>query len=150
MTEIPRTPLVLALAGLLPFLWSAATVLSPGLADWGQGTLGARFIGPYAGLFYGTVILSFMSGVLWGFATKMIGSSASLGYVLSVLPALWVFFTTGGGAYNAGIMLLIGFTGILGLDWFFWRAGAAPGWWMRLRLMITAVVLLCLVIGLTQ
>ncbi|MGK7651558.1 DUF3429 domain-containing protein [Roseovarius sp. B08] len=150
MTEIPRTPLILALAGLLPFVWSAATVLSPGLSDWAQGTLGARFVGPYTGLFYGTVILSFMSGVLWGFATKMTGSSANLGYVLSVLPALWVFFTTGGGAHNAGVMLLIGFTGILGLDWYFWRAGAAPGWWMRLRLTITAMVLLCLVIGLTQ
>lgn len=150
MTDIPRIPLCLALAGLLPFVWSAATVLSPDLAGWTQTTLGARFIGPYVGLFYGAVILSFMSGVLWGFATKMTGPSATTGYVLSVLPALWVFFTHGGGAYSAGITLMIGFAGILALDWLFWRDGAAPHWWMRLRLMITAIVLLCLLVGLTQ
>ncbi len=28
------------------------------------------FIGAYVGLTYGTVILAFMSGVLWGFAAK--------------------------------------------------------------------------------
>ncbi len=150
MTEIPRTPLILALAGLLPFLWSAATVLFPDLAAWAQATLGGRFVGPYVGLFYGAVILSFMSGVLWGFATRMTGPSASTGYVLSVIPALWVFFTQGGGAYRAGIMLMLGFAGILVLDWLFWRDGAAPHWWMRLRLAITAVVLTCLLIGITQ
>lgn len=150
MIDIPRAPLLLGLAGLLPFIWSAATVLSPDLAQWTTRIIGSRFVGPYVGLFYGAVILSFMSGVLWGFATRMTGPSATTGYVLSVLPALWVFFTHGGGAYNAGVMLMIGFTGILALDWVFWRNGAAPHWWMRLRLGITAIVLLCLTIGLTQ
>lgn len=150
MNEIPRTPLILALAGLLPFLWSAATVLWPDLAIWTQRVVGPRFVGPYVGLFYGAVILSFMSVVLWGFATRMTGPSATTGYVLSVIPALWVFFTQGGGAYKAGIMLILGFAGILALDWLFWRDGVAPNWWMRLRLIVTAVVVLCLVIGLTQ
>ena len=147
---MPRTPLYLALAGLLPFVWSAATVLSPDLSNWTTRTVGARFVGPYVGLFYGAVILAFMSGVLWGFATQMTGPTSTTGYVLSVLPALWVFFTHGGGAYHAGIMLMIGFTGILGIDWMFWRNGATPHWWMRLRLMITAIALLCLAIGVTQ
>lgn len=150
MTAIPRTPLFLALAGVLPFVWSAATVLSPDLSDWTTKNVSPRFVGPYVGLFYGAVILSFMSGVLWGFATQMTGPSATTGYVLSVVPALWVFFTHGGGAYNAGLMLMIGFAGILAIDWLFWRNGAAPHWWMRLRLMITAIVLVCLLIGVTQ
>jgi hypothetical protein len=147
---IPRAPLLLGLAGTLPFVWSALTVLSPQLAEWTARLIGPRFAGPYVGLFYGAVILSFMSGVLWGFATKMTGPSATTGYVLSVVPALWVFFTHGGGAYRAGLMLMIGFAGILVLDWLFWRNGAAPEWWMRLRLMITAIVLVCLLIGVTQ
>ncbi|MDR9393320.1 DUF3429 domain-containing protein [Roseovarius sp. SYSU LYC5161] len=144
---IPRAPLLLGLAGVLPFIWGALTVLRPELADWTARTIGPRFAGPYVGLFYGAVILSFMSGVLWGFATRLPAGQAPLGYALSVVPALWVFFTTGGGETRAGIFLMIGFAGILGLDWLFWKMGVAPEWWMQLRLAITAAVLACLGIG---
>ena len=147
MTQIPRTPLLLGLAGLLPFLWSALTVVQPGLADWGARLLGSRFAGADVLLFYGAVLRSFMSGVLWGFATRLHGSRATTGYVLSVLPALWAFFTTGGGVASAGLSLIAGFTAILGLDWYFWRQGAAPDWWMQLRLLLTVVVITCLAIG---
>ncbi|MDA0961662.1 MAG: DUF3429 domain-containing protein, partial [Proteobacteria bacterium] len=61
MMRIPKAALVLGLAGLIPFLWGALTVLVPPLADWGTRSLGPRFVGPYAQLFYGSVILSFMS-----------------------------------------------------------------------------------------
>ena len=97
MTGIPRAALGLGLAGLIPFLWGALTVLRPDLAAWGTGALGPRFVGPYVQLFYGAVILSFMSGVLWGFATRATGRVAAAGYALSVIPALWAFFMTGGG-----------------------------------------------------
>lgn len=144
--SIPRAPLILGLAGTLPFIWSALTVLVPDLAELTINLVGPRFIGPYVGIFYGAVILSFMSGVLWGFATRMTGANATTGYVLSVIPALWVFFTTGGGSDRASVFLIIGFAGILAIDWLFWRDGAAPGWWMNLRLIITAIVLLCLTV----
>ncbi len=138
---------MLGLAGLIPFLWSALTVILPGLADWGAHMLGPRFAGAYVMLFYGAVILSFMSGVLWGFASRLTGRRARTGYVLSVLPALWAFFTTGGGVASSGLSLIAGFTAILGLDWFFWRQGAAPDWWIPLRLLLSAVVVTCLAIG---
>jgi hypothetical protein len=144
MTDIPRAPLLLGLAGLLPFLWGAATVLVPGLADWGVRAIGPRFAGPYVLLSYGTVILAFMSGVLWGFATKAEGQVAASGYALAVLPALWAFFFVGGGPVSAAMYLMFGFLGLLGLDWMFWRQGLAPAWWMRLRLGLTAVVVFCL------
>lgn len=99
------------------------------------------------GLHYGAIILGFMSGVLWGFSARLEPAQAASGYVLSVVPALWVFFTNGGGAEQAGILMMFGFAGILLLDWFFWKNAAAPDWWMRLRLMITAGVLICLAIG---
>ncbi|MFP4304705.1 MAG: DUF3429 family protein, partial [Rhodosalinus sp.] len=67
LSDVPRAPLLLGLAGLIPFVWGAATVLDPSLQAWGQRALGPRFVGPYVSLFYGAVILSFMSGVLWGF-----------------------------------------------------------------------------------
>ncbi|MFN3936156.1 MAG: DUF3429 domain-containing protein [Gemmobacter sp.] len=140
MRDIPRPALFLGLAGLVPFLWGAITMLHPPLGDWGRGALGPRFVGPYVGLFYGTVILSFMSGVLWGFATRLSGSAATLGYAASVVPALWAFFMVGGGPEGSALSLIAGFTLILGLDWAFWRAGLAPPWWLHLRVMLTAVV----------
>ena len=87
MTGIPRAPLWLGLAGLIPFIWGALTGLVDPLANWGAATFGGRFVGPYIQLFYGTVILSFMSGVLWGFATKTSGAKATAGYILAVIPA---------------------------------------------------------------
>ncbi len=147
MTPIPRAPLILGLAGVIPFVWGALTVLFPDLAVWTVQAIGPRFAGPYVMLFYGAVILSFMSGVLWGFATRLDGAQAATGYALSVIPALWAFFMTGGGPTGSGISLMAGFVGILGLDWLFWRHGAAPPWWMALRVLLTAVVVTCLAIG---
>lgn len=144
MNTVPRSALILGLAGLLPFLWGAATVLRPELALWGQMNLGGRFIGPYVQLFYGAIILAFMSGVLWGFATKATGQMATASYVLSVIPALWAFFMTGGGPTTAAVNLIVGFLGLLLLDWHFWRLGLAPPWWMHLRGLLTAIVILTL------
>ena len=144
MTQIPRAPLLLGLAGLIPFVWGAATVISDDLAALGLQFLGPRFIGPYVQLFYGSVILSFMSGVLWGFATKANGAQAATGYVLSVVPALWAFFMTGGGPTSAGMNLMFGFAGLLMLDFAFTRWGLTPPWWMSLRLLLTLIVLACL------
>jgi hypothetical protein len=144
---IPRAPLALGLAGLLPFLWGALTVLLPDLGLWTAQTIGPRFAGPYVMLFYGAVILSFMSGVLWGFATKATGTLATTGYALSVIPALWAFFMTGGGPVSAGMNLIFGFVGLLALDWHFAKAGLAPDWWLALRTLLTAVVIACLAVG---
>ena len=144
MMGIPRAPLVLGLAGLIPFIWGALTVLAPDLATWGAAALGSRFVGPYIQLFYGSVILAFMSGVLWGFATKTDGKQAATGYALSVLPALWAFFMTGSGPVSAGTNLIFGFLGLLLLDFAFSRWGLTPTWWMPLRILLTLIVVICL------
>ena len=141
---IPRAPLLLGLAGLIPFLWGALTLVSPDLAQWGMNTLGPRFIAPFVLLNYGVIILCFMSGVLWGFATRAEGSQAALGYTLSVIPALGAFFMVGGGAAQSAVYLMAGFIGLLALDWSFWRQELAPEWWMRLRILLTTVVVACL------
>ena len=141
MNELPKSALILGLAGLIPFIWGAVTVMVPSLATWGQSTLSGRFIGPFVQLFYGAIILSFMSGVLWGFSTKATGQMATASYVLSVIPALWAFFMTGGGPTAAAVNLIVGFLGLLLLDWHFWRLGLAPPWWMHLRGLLTAIVI---------
>ncbi len=144
MNRIPAVPLVLGLGGLIPFVWGALTLYQPGLSELGNVWLGSRFIGPYVQLFYGTLILSFMSGVLWGFATKAEPNDAALCYVLSVLPVLWVFFTTGDGLSKSAISLMVGFAALLLIDWHFWRRGLTPEWWMSLRLLLTTVVVVSL------
>lgn len=147
MSSIPKSALILGLAGLIPFVWGAATLYSDGLAAYGAEYLGPRFVGPYVQIFYGTIILAFMSGVIWGFAARADGPAASLGYGLSVVPALWAFFFVGGGPVSAQIYLLAGFIGLLGIDWLFWKNGLAPSWWMRLRILLTTVVGLSLLAG---
>lgn len=147
MSQIPRSALLLGLAGVIPFAWGALTLVVPTAQIWGAEHLGPRFVGPYVQLFYGSVILSFMSGVLWGFAAKASGNMAAVGYALSVIPALWAFFMTGGGPTSAATSLIFGFVGLLGLDWLFWRYALAPPWWMALRGLLTALVIGCLAVG---
>jgi hypothetical protein len=147
-TRIPRPALLLGLAGLLPFLWSAATHLSPSLSATASQILSPMFLGAYVGLTYGTVILSFMSGVLWGFATKTDGREAAIAYTLSVIPALWAFFMVTDASDISTIFLAAGFVGLLLLDAVFQAWGLAPRWWLRLRAMLTVVVLACLAIPL--
>lgn len=143
---IPCAPLVLGLAGLLPFIWGAVTVLYPALGVSLQELLGRRSAGTDVLVSYGTVILCFMSGVLWGFAAKA-EAGAWRGYALSVLPALWAFFMVGGGNDAALTSLILGFLALLVFDMQFSLWGLAPGWWMRLRLILTAGVVACLLVG---
>ena len=146
--RIPRPALILGLAGLIPFLWSAATQLSPALGGWAGQYLPPMFLGAVVGLTYGTVILSFMSGALWGFATKAEGAQAAFAYGLSVIPALWVFGMVTDASANSVIFLAAGFVGLLLLDATYTAWGLAPRWWLRLRVMLTVVVLGCLAIPL--
>jgi Protein of unknown function (DUF3429) len=146
--QIPRAALILGLAGLIPFLWSAATHLFPALAGWAGQWLPPMFLGAYVGLTYGTVILSFMSGVLWGFATRAEGHEATVAYALSVIPALWVFFMVTDASANSVIYLAAGFVGLLILDTIFSLWALAPRWWLRLRVMLTVVVVACLALPL--
>ena len=143
MTRIPRAPLLLGLAGVLPFAWGALTLLIPALGDWSLDVLGSRVTGRTLLLLYGTVILSFMSGVVWGFATRAEGRHAAVLYALSTFPALWAVAL----GFSA-LMLALGFLALLALDRHGWRAGLAPPWWMRLRILLTALVVLCLLPGL--
>ena len=96
---------------------------------------------------YGTIILSFMAGVIWGFAAKADGSWMPIGLLLSVLPALWIFAFTTQPETTQLLALIAGFVGLLGIDFVCTRRAQAPDWWMTLRLILTSVVVFCLTIG---
>lgn len=145
MSSIPRPALVLGLAGLIPF------AVPTGVAITGSGLP----LGPLpmpsdsAALLthYGTIIMCFMSGALWGFATRADAPRVWWAYGLSVVPALWALFLAGGPPSTALPALLAGFVALLPLDAAFQRWGLAPPWWLRLRLLLTAGVALCLGVG---
>jgi hypothetical protein len=130
----PRIAILLAGAGALPFLLAAAMIL--GLIP-GEGR--ALIVA------YGAVILAFMSGVLWGFAAR---GAPAWAYVLSVLPALHVFFfvTPHPWAFEGQALahLIAGFLGVLILDLVYQAKRLAPRWWLSLRIPVTAVVVGCL------
>ncbi|MFK7836060.1 MAG: DUF3429 domain-containing protein [Sulfitobacter sp.] len=145
--RIPPAPFILGFAGLIPFLWAALLVLN--LSSWQNGSLPAVLSGDgrLVMIRYGGIILAFMSGVLWGFATQAQGRQAVAAYALSVVPALWWFFMPGTGVTSALSNLTTGFIGLLLLDYAFHRWDLTPSWWMALRAQLTLVVVICLCIG---
>lgn len=146
MNRIPTPALILGLAGLLPFLYGALSVLWPPLGGLGQ-LWSVNHAGRALLQIYGIVILCFMAGVIWGFAAKAQGPQATLFYGLSVIPAIFVFLTAFAAPRDSLIMLIAGFLALLMVDASAARQGLAPGWWMRLRLLLTTVVVICLGIG---
>lgn len=145
--KIPTGALILGLSGLLPFAWGAVTLLSEEAFNFGIENFGARFVGPLIQLSYGVIILCFMSGVLWGFATKMDEKNGSLGYILSVLPALWAFLSMGRGPISDTISLIVGFLAVLLIDRHFYLLKLTPLWWMNLRIPLTFIVISLLALG---
>ncbi|MBD3664618.1 DUF3429 domain-containing protein [Sulfitobacter sp. TSTF-M16] len=147
MRRVPPSALLLGAAGLIPFVWAALLVLGIGT----QRPLPLPAVltgdGQLILIRYGGIILAFMSGVLWGFATTQSGGKAAIGYACATIPALWWFFMPGGQAATALINLMTGFAALLILDYAFQRWEMAPDWWMSLRIPLTAVVLICLGIG---
>ena len=145
--RIPKGALILALFGVIPFAWGAITLISEEAFNFGMENFGARFVGPLIQLSYGVIILCFMSGVLWGFATKMDEKSANLGFILSVIPALWAFFSMGKGPISDTISLIVGFIAVLLIDRYFYLLKLTPNWWMHLRIPLTLLVISFLVLG---
>ena len=145
--KIPTGALILGLSGVLPFAWGAVTLLSEEAFNFGIANFGARFVGPLIQLSYGVIILCFMSGVLWGFATKMDEKNGSLGYILSVLPALWAFLSMGKGPISDTISLIVGFLAVLLIDRHFYLLKLTPLWWMNLRIPLTFLVISLLGLG---
>ncbi|MDG1764483.1 MAG: DUF3429 domain-containing protein [Paracoccaceae bacterium] len=147
MLKIPTGALILGLSGVLPFAWGAVTLLSEEAFNFGIENFGARFVGPLIQLSYGVIILCFMSGVLWGFATKMDEKNGTLGYILSVLPALWAFLSMGRGPISDTISLIVGFLAVLLIDRHFYLLKLTPLWWMNLRTPLTFLVISLLGLG---
>lgn len=137
---IPTAALWLGPLGLIPFLAGA-------LAPW---ILPAERL-PDASLAligYGAVILSFLGGVHWGLAAPA-GRPLQIG--LSVVPSLvaWLALLVANlhGTGAALWLLVAAFAVLLPGDLLAAGRGLAPGWYPRLRVPLTLIVVACLVVG---
>ena len=148
MKKIPNSALMLGLSGLIPFFWGTVTSLDFVLENLKLTSLSEEYIGSRINLIYGTIILAFMSGVLWGFAANVGGKRQPIGFILSVLPALWAFFTFNGLLINPLVGLIIGFLGVFAIDVRFHLWQLTPEWWLSLRCILTLLVIICLSVNL--
>ena len=148
MKKIPNSALILGLSGLIPFFWGTVTSLDFVLESLKLTGLSEEYTGSRINLIYGTIILAFMSGVLWGFAANVSGKRQPIGFILSVLPALWAFFTFNGLLINPLAGLIIGFLGVFAIDVRFHYWQLTPEWWLSLRFILTLLVIICLSVNL--
>ena len=148
MKKIPNSALILGLSGLIPFFWGTVTSLDFALENLKLIGLSEEYTGSRINLIYGTIILAFMSGVLWGFAANVGGEKQPIGFILSVLPALWAFFTFNGLLINPLAGLIIGFLGVFAIDVRFHYWQLTPEWWLSLRCILTLLVIICLSVNL--
>ena len=139
---VPPAALVLGYAGVLPFLGCA-------LAMWLLPPAGAA-AADLALRGYGAVILSFLGGAHWGLGMAGHGGGGTgptrLG--AAVVPSLvgWVGLLLPAVAGLA--WLALAFAGQYAADRAATRRGLAPGWYPRLRLPLTLLVVACLLLGL--
>ena len=148
MKKIPNSALILGLSGLIPFFWGAVTSLDFVVENLKLTVLSEKYMGSRINLIYGTIILAFMSGVLWGFAANVGDKRRPVGLILSVLPALWAFFTFNGTLTNPFMSLMIGFLGVFAIDLRFYYWQLTPEWWLSLRSLLTLCVIILLSVNL--
>ena len=137
--SIPASALALGLAGILPFAAAALSLWTP-LPQLGPDS-GLRL-----GVVYGAIILSFLGGIRWGgalgpydhtrqglvFAASVLGSLAGLAAAfLPAVPAL--------------ALLIAGFLLQALWDVASAEAGRLPGWFGRLRMILTGGAVISLV-----
>jgi Protein of unknown function (DUF3429) len=131
--DVPRTALMLGVAGLAPFIAGAAGAFAL-IAGW-------RHFAVTAVMTYGAVVLSFLGGVHWGAAMRGAPAPNETALVWGVMPAL-----VGWSALFAGPMwglpgLIVGFAAAYYVDDRACRRGALPMWYLSLRMALTVAVI---------
>lgn len=130
---------VLGYGGLLPFV--GLTLLIVFFAEY-RGFASIMLVS------YGAVILSFVGALHWGFAMTLEGLLAKQRrerLVWSVIPALIGWVGTLLPVPLGCLVLTFGFIGHLWQD--HQLAQAVPGWFMPMRVHLTAVASLCLLLS---
>jgi hypothetical protein len=145
---VPRPAVILGLLGLLPFLYGVLMLFpAPGTLP----TFGVFESSPAGGLHilerFGAAILGFMGGCLWGFASAP-GRVPTLALLsAAAVPAFIAFIAIRPEPAQSCLALAFGYVVLQAIDVAFHRAGVTPGYWLSLRLPLTAGVMACLLTG---
>jgi hypothetical protein len=143
--SIPRAPVWLGTAGLVPFV-----VLTSALYALPDVNIPVVLVWLTA---YAAVVLSFVGAIHWGVAMvheQMPDAERGVFMAWSVVPALagWMALLL---PANAGLLLLgATFAVHYAADRQFAQRFALPRWYLRLRGGLTAVVVLCLVLAVAR
>ncbi len=137
--RLPFAAAALGLAGALPFVAGAAlTWMSE--RPWPLDAPVPILIA------YGAVILSFLGGTIWGLT-----SAAAAGdplavesgrlFIVSVVPSLVAWGALLLAPLPALVLLAMAFAAQLFVDRWVDRLGLVPPWWLRLRVLLSAIVI---------
>lgn len=140
LSAAPRNVAWLGYAGLVPFV---AGAIGPWLPVWWAPAASLGFMG------YSAAILAFLGGIQWGVALRAGADRLAERTVVGVLPALAGALAILLGARWGGGLLLAGFLLLLGWEAHRNRA-LLPGWYLPLRVRLTAGVAACHVAFLAQ
>lgn len=139
MFSIPLAPLALGLAGLIPFWALALALLMRGAFGLHPAALDLALAT------YGAIITSFLGGIRWGLAVRAEDNGAQ--YAVSVLPSLiaWALLLAPEPYRLIGLGVLVLVLGPVDLGLV--RAGLAPPWFGRLRLILSTGAGVALILG---
>ncbi|ORY35475.1 hypothetical protein BCR39DRAFT_509939 [Naematelia encephala] len=151
---VPRPAMIFGLAGLLPYLGTAAATVfmarEASIAAQGERTLsGLDLAGSldllhnieHVQITYGAIILSFLGAIHWGF--EFAGLGGEVGYrrmAMGVVPVLFAWPTT---FLTHGVSLAVqwlGFTGMWLIDQRASTNGWTPPWYATYRFYLSIVV----------
>ena len=137
MIAIARLAILVGIAGLIPFI----------------GLLAGLFVVPQDGVallgyfyLYSAGILAFMAGVYWPIAMQLDNCCYPLSPLMTMLLSQVFFVTAGVGLLlpvTGQIVLYTGAYLALYLADARWMKVYWPAWYLRLRLVLTSVVLIC-------
>jgi len=139
--QIPTPARVLGWLGLVPFVSGALSAwVAP--IDFAGLTVGLT-------LFYAAAVLAFLGAVHWGFAladARAGGGRLWRQLGLGVLPALLAWLVTGltFEPVQMTLLLVLGHLAVLLGDRVAVRHGWAPAWYLRLRVPLALVAIVCL------
>jgi hypothetical protein len=137
----PRVVAWLGYGGLIPFLVFAVLTC----ADRERSTLWQASLRGY-----GAVILSFVGALHWGFAMllqDLTPSRREAVFIWSVTPALAAFAALVMQSFPGDVLLVALFVAQYWRDRRLAATAALPGWYLPLRLHLTAVAILCIGVG---
>jgi hypothetical protein len=143
MTPPPTVPSAAAWLGGLGFLPFLSLSLALTILDGDQRALAARAL-----LAYGGVILSFLGGVQWGLAIAAPGQALLWQRLsLSVVPSLLAWLALLLPTKIGFCLLVLSLALVLWADLRAVGQGAAPAWYGRLRLPLSAAVMISLAVA---